>query len=775
MYDGRAYHLDVRIPRITADIPVDGTLTAPVWKQAAMLNGFSEYFPIDGRPASDSTEVLTWYSPSAIYFGIRAFEAHGRVHATLANRDAIDGDDNVDIILTPFVHGRHAISFGVNPFGVQEDGTITEGVIGGGYNPSAAGPPPIDLSADFVYESKGQLTSYGYEVEVRIPFRSIKFQQRDPQDWGINIVRNVQHSSEMQTWVPTRIAAASFLAQSGTLVGLTGLHAGLILDLNPIVTEKTLGNPPAALAPGWQYATERPEFGGNVRYGITNNLVLDGTFRPDFAEVESDATQLQYDPRVALQYPEKRPFFLDGIDQFNAPNNLIYTRQILAPIGAAKLTGNIGNTNVAYLSALDDEGNPVAGGSGHPLFNIVRTLTNVGEASQLGVVLTDKEDGGSFDRVAGFDGRFTWDKIYSAAFQGAGSFERLNTPYIADTLPASTLHGAGPLWDARFVRAGRSLQFNADINGIDPEWSPAAGFVGRAGVVNLTSDNRYTFYFPAGGFLQTFTPDFTFVNIRTYRNFTDGGPTEDRKFHFTGFATLFGGWQLTGGIFLEHFGYDPQLYQYYFLGHISGHDTTYTHFVGTSTIPNTDCTVAIQTPAFAHFDFRLNYVTCRDEDFYEWASANINNTSITLDWRPTPQMRTQFTYAANFYHCRTDGSLVAQTRIPRLDVEYQLSRPIFFRLVGQYDAGYVDNLRDASRTELPIYIEDPYTGIIQPALRTTTNVLEAQALFAYQPVPGTVVFVGYGNNLTEPESFHFVTLTRTSDSFFVKFSYLFRM
>jgi hypothetical protein len=87
----------------------------------------------------------------------------------------------------------------------------------------------------------------------------------------------------------------------------------------------------------------------------------------------------------------------------------------------------------------------------------------------------------------------------------------------------------------------------------------------------------------------------------------------------------------------------------------------------------------------------------------------------------------------------------------------------------------VDNLRDASRTELPIYIEDPYTGIIQPALRTTTNVLEAQGLFAYQPVPGTVVFVGYGNNLTEPESFHFVTLTRTSDSFFVKFSYLFRM
>ena len=112
---------------------------------------------------------------------------------------------------------------------------------------------------------------------------------------------------------------------------------------------------------------ERPQFGGNVRWGMTHNLTLHGTFRPDFAEVESDATQLQYDPRQAIQYPEKRPFFLEGIDQFNVPNNVIYTRQISAPIGAVKLTGKVGNFNVAYLGALDDEGNPfAAGGLGTP-------------------------------------------------------------------------------------------------------------------------------------------------------------------------------------------------------------------------------------------------------------------------------------------------------------------------------------------------------------------------------------------------------------------------
>src|SRR5581483_2602956 len=131
--------------------------------------------------------------------------------------------------------------------------------------------------------------------------------------------------------------------------------AGLVLDLNPIVTEKALGSPALAPTPSWQYGVERPQFGGNVRWGITNNLLLNGTYRPDFAEVESDATQLVLDPRNAVQYPEKRPFFLDGLEQFNTPNTLIYTRQIEAPIAASKLTGKVGHISLAYLGAIDEE------------------------------------------------------------------------------------------------------------------------------------------------------------------------------------------------------------------------------------------------------------------------------------------------------------------------------------------------------------------------------------------------------------------------------------
>jgi hypothetical protein len=259
VYNGRAGNLSVPIPRINTHLDLDGSLDAPVWKQAAILTGFSEYQPVDGAPAEDSTDVLVWYSPTAIYFGIRAYEIHGRVHATEANRDKIDGDDNVQLIIRPFITSHQALVFAVNPFGVQEDGTITEGVTTSrGFGvANQTGPDSTDLSPDFVWDSKGQLTAEGYEVEVRIPFRSLKFPSHSPQNWGFNVVRHVQHSGHIDSWYPAKIAASSYLLQSGTLTGLTGLSAGLALDLNPFVTENVLGGPaPAAPTPGWQYGVQ---------------------------------------------------------------------------------------------------------------------------------------------------------------------------------------------------------------------------------------------------------------------------------------------------------------------------------------------------------------------------------------------------------------------------------------------------------------------------------------------------------------------------------------
>jgi len=144
-YSGRDHQLDVPIPHFDADVVLDGDLADSVWTRAARLTGFSQYAPNDGVPAADSTHVLVWYSATAIYFGIRAFELHGRPTMTLANRDQIFDDDNVQILLGTFHDGKQALMFAVNPVGVQGDGSLIEGAnvtargfIGGAARGSAA-------------------------------------------------------------------------------------------------------------------------------------------------------------------------------------------------------------------------------------------------------------------------------------------------------------------------------------------------------------------------------------------------------------------------------------------------------------------------------------------------------------------------------------------------------------------------------------------------------------------------------------------------------------
>src|SRR5438876_9523083 len=128
VYSGLAKQLDVHIPRFEAAAKIDGVLDEPVWSRAATLTGFSQYRPVAGRPAEDSTAVLVWYAPDAIWFGVRAYEPHGKVvRATLANRDNIDADDNIQILLDTYNDHRRALLFAVNPLGVQEDGVRSEG------------------------------------------------------------------------------------------------------------------------------------------------------------------------------------------------------------------------------------------------------------------------------------------------------------------------------------------------------------------------------------------------------------------------------------------------------------------------------------------------------------------------------------------------------------------------------------------------------------------------------------------------------------------------
>jgi hypothetical protein len=349
VYNARDGHTSVQLPFIEAPVTVDGVLDEPAWGAAALLTGFSQYQPVDSRPSPDSTEVWVWYSRDALHFGIRAFEPHGEVRASLADRDKVNAGDNVEIHLDTYNERNRAFVFAVNPLGVQADGTKSEG---GGFIPGAnIMPGQNDLSADFLWASKGRLTGDGFEVEIRIPFSSLRYPTASVQDWGMQIQRNVQHRGAEDTWTPVLKANESFITQAGTLAGLTGMHHGQVVQLSPEITNTVSGSPGAGGA--WDYDAD-PQLGGNVRWTLGSNFVLNGTVKPDFSQVEADATQIAADERFALFYPERRPFFVEGVDQFNVPNTLVYTRAIVRPDAAAKITGKVGRMDVAVLTALDD-------------------------------------------------------------------------------------------------------------------------------------------------------------------------------------------------------------------------------------------------------------------------------------------------------------------------------------------------------------------------------------------------------------------------------------
>ena len=773
IYNGRANQIKVRPPRLDEGaLVMDGRLDEPQWAQAALLTGFSQFSPNDGAPADDSTEVLVWYSATAIHFGIRAFEAHGAPRATLADRDKIASDDNVQILLGTFNDGRQATVFAVNPLGVQADGTILESgqSSNGRFGSAALARDPTDVNPDFVFSSKGRVTTEGYTVEVRIPFKSLRYQAASEQVWGLNIVRVIQHSGHEDSWTPARRSGLSFLAQSGTLEGLTDLRRGLVVDVNPEITQRSAGRG-AFVSSADRFDVRRPALGGNARWGITNNLSLNGTINPDFSQIESDAGQFTFDPRQALFFAEKRPFFLDGTEQFATPHNLVYTRRIIQPVGAAKLTGRMSSTSVAFLSAVDDPAGSLSRND-HPVFNIARAQRDLGKSSKVGVTYTDRIDAGNYNRVGNVDALYLFGGVYSVQSQYAASY----------TKQASRVFNA-PLWHLGLNRNGKQVGFSYAIDGVHEDFRALSGFISRSGVVNASFDQRFTHFGAPGAMVESFSFNPGYFSTWRYQSFVHQGDAIEKKLHFSANAILRGGWSVGTGYFVETFGYDPALYGNF---RIQGANGETLPFIGTPRIGNSEPYFSINTPAGRRISANAFYLYGRDENFYEWASSNIVIATYGLTARPTDKLRLNATYNLQSYNRRSDGSIVGNNRIPRLKMEYQLARPLFIRLVGEYDSFYRDALRDEATTGRPIIAADACNNNVVGVTRACQNTsFRGDFLFSYQPNPGTVLFLGYGSGYADtrpasqpfefPSSFGFKGYNRTDDALFLKGSYLFRL
>jgi len=764
VYHGRSGSLDVRAPRSDAAATVDGALDEPVWSRAALLTGFSQYRPVDGRPAEDSTEVRVWYGPDAIWFGIRAFEAHGdQIRATLADRDAIDADDQVQILLDTFNDRRRALMFAVNPLGVQQDGVRSEGqdASAGGVGAGFRFDGIVDRNPDFVFTSAGRVLGDGYEVEVRIPFKSLRYQGTDPQTWGLQIVRVTQHSRYEDTWTPVLRANASFLVQAGRLLDLTGLRRGLVLDVTPEFTTRVDGLPADA---GYEYSTA-PALGGTARWGISQNLTLGATANPDFSQVEADVGQVTLNERFELFYPEKRPFFLEGLEQYDSPSQLIYTRRVVAPVVGAKLTGKIGATGVGYLLAADDRDRSASGDT--PLFNLLRVRRDLGTSSTIGFVYTDRIDGSAYNRVAGADVRLVWRKIWFSDAQLAASWTRDGAGSRRGLLWSTTLYD----------RTGRSYGNHFEVGGIHPDFETEAGFVNRTDVVHAAIFNRFSFYGEPGALIEQAS---TFISIQPVWRYDDlfpdadpaQGPDTPSLSTIEGSLAdnwtlaLRGGWEVGAGVELAHQRFLPEDYDGY---QVDSAGTARPFAVPHGLYGLWSARASLNTPNRA-LTFSASVAAGQTAIFAEAAEGRGIDGLVTATWKPTTAIRIEGRWTHRRLVRATDGSWFSTANIPRLKLEYQLTRDIFVRYVGQY----VAQEQAAPR--------DPVTGnsLILPgdsvaAGPRTDADFRHDMLFSYKPTPGTVVFVGYGAALVDQRPFAFRDLERTSDGFFFKLSYQFRL
>ncbi len=438
----------VKINKIMAEVVIDGKLDDAMWKAAAVFKDFIQTGPGDNIAPSKPTEVYITYDEKNLYVGFKCWDERDKIRATVAKRDEVFGEDNVRIWLDTYNDQRRAYVLGWNPLGIQQDGIFTEG-------------QGADFSVDIVMESKGVIEDWGWSVEAKIPFKSLRYTAGKGKLWGFNAARNIDRlNDEFDTWMPDDRNVSGFLIKFGKIGGLDEIKTERTLEIVPSITISETGsrkrtipistanangfdpifNPNGTIDPG-RFVNDpiKKDLGLTLKYTITPNITLDAAINPDFAEIEADAPVVSANQRFPIFFQEKRPFFLEGVEIFQSPLQPFYSRTIIDPDIAAKLTGKVGKTSFGFLVASDnapgnyseDERNdPVISPriSGfvdkNAYFGVLRVKQDFGKENNIGFFSTARVFPLQRNFVSGFDGVFKLNPKTVLQFQVLGTHSK---------------------------------------------------------------------------------------------------------------------------------------------------------------------------------------------------------------------------------------------------------------------------------------------------------------------------------------------------------------
>jgi hypothetical protein len=480
------------IPRLAGSFVLDGNLAEKFWTRALRIETFYEISPGDNTPAVVRTLALLGYDSRFLYVGIHCFDPHPeQIRASYSDRDSVVSDqDFVQFDLDTKNDEKSSYIFRVNPKGVLADAIFTES---NGQD---------DFSPDFSFDARSQIIEDGWTTEFRIPLSSLRYSSSPVQSWGITIYRNYPREFRRQmTSNPIPRGANCWLCYDTKLTGISQLPPSRYLLVVPYATAQNQSGetPSKESSSAW-------DGGVDLKWIPKNEITLDATVNPDFAQVEADAPQISVNSRFALFYPEKRSFFLESADLLTTPLEAVYTRTITSPAWGTRATGQFRNSSYTFLVTADEGGGsriepgPVSSDlvpqSGHSVASIGRWRA-AWRKTYAGVMATDREYDTGFNRVFGPD--ILWRPNDTNQFIGQWLVSATQNPdekKVNDY--AMTL-----AW--QYSAPSRFLQVNYERLGHD--FRADNGFVPQVGVERKATSFGYRFY--PNNWLRFIQPGFT--------------------------------------------------------------------------------------------------------------------------------------------------------------------------------------------------------------------------------------------------------------------------
>jgi hypothetical protein len=708
--------------RAAGEIRIDGDLSDPGWQGAAKVDVFYETNPGDSIPAPVKNVARLTYDDRYFYAALEFEEPDmASLRAPFGDRDNVPGyTDYGGVILDTRNTGQSALMMLANPHGIQYDAVTND----------ASGE---DSSLDFYWDVATHIGKDGWVLEMRIPFSSLRYDKADPQTWGILIYRNRPRQFRTQMFnVKLPRGSSCFICHEAKLTGLTGLPSASHLVLAPYGTAKRSEEPRAGLGSDLEGSAEW-DAGLDAKWTPSADTAIDATLNPDFSQVESDVAQISTNARFALFFPEKRPFFLEGLDLFSTPLQAVYTRTVTAPRWGLRATGELAGSAYTFLVTGDRGGGSVIipGPQGSRFApqdfssNVVigRARHDLG-SSFVSFLVTGREiEGGGYNRVFGPD--FQWRPRGSDTVTGQLLLSASRTPERPE-LAAE--------WDGRdlgshalyfdWSHQTRTVDWNVRYQDIGDEFRADVGFLPQVGIRDGRVGGGYT-VFPEKGPVRRLHP---YAFLRQF-DATDGGDLLLRR--------------VTFGIEADGFWNSYTVVE----RHIERER------VGTRLFPRSFWYFYTQmSPSRILGQISLEVTTGEAIDYANARAGDGTNLVLGATVRPTDHLELRFNGSRQTLD--VDGGRLFTAEVNRLKATYTFSARSFLRLIGQRVQVESD--------------PDLYTFEVAPRDESFTG----SALFAYKLNWQTVLFLGYGDERALEERTD--RLERSGRELFLKVSYAFQ-